>query len=164
MAKEKKTKRTPQKLAKKFENELPEVAKRLGIRVSNPYGYYPEDVDKIIVRLEQDISDLTKENKQLSQELHDTKNKATLLQSELSQIKMQVSLMEIPDVSTEESFAMLSRVGTITGENVNMPVTEVSTPAPSTIKTVTIKSDKSDEKKPAQQTTYSNLIKPKIKL
>ena len=38
-----KTKRSPQKLAKKFEQELPEVAKRHNIRVSSPYGYYPED-------------------------------------------------------------------------------------------------------------------------
>ena len=45
--------KNPRKLAEKFEQELPEVARRLGIRVSSPYGYYPEDVDRIILDLEE---------------------------------------------------------------------------------------------------------------
>lgn len=99
----------------KIENELSELAKDLGIRVSSPYGYYPEDVDPIIAGLQKNVSDLTKENKQLAEDLHDIQSKLKSTQSELSQLKMQMSLMEVPDVSAEEGFTMLSRIDSITG-------------------------------------------------
>lgn len=163
MAKEK-TKRSPQKLAKKFENELPEVAKRHNFRVSSPYGYYPEDVDKVVIQFESDVSNLTKENKKLSEEVHETKEKLTKIQTELTQLKMQMSLMEIPDVSQSESFAMLSRMSTINGESMEMPDEDVVIkPTPSNIKTIS--TNKSNENKSTTKpATYSNLIKPKIKL
>ena len=175
--KEKKAKkiRSPQKKAEKFEQELPELARRLGIRVSSPYGYYPEDVDKIITKLEQDVSNLTKENKNLRDEVHKHKENATALQTELTQIKMQVSLMEIPDASAEENFAMLSRISTITGKNEEVPpvniideddvepsnIKTVTTPTPIKPLNITGKSTSSNNTK--QPTTYSNLIKPKMK-
>lgn len=99
----------------KIEHELSQLAKDLGIRVSSPYGYYPEDVDPIIADLQKTVSDLTKENKTLSEDLNDTQNKLKSVQSELSQLKMQMSLMEVPDVSAEEGFTMLSRIDSITG-------------------------------------------------
>lgn len=99
----------------KIENELSELAKDLGIRVSSPYGYYPEDVDPIIAGLQKNVSDLTKENKQLAEDLNDVQSKLKSTQSELSQLKMQMSLMEVPDVSAEEGFTMLSRIDSITG-------------------------------------------------
>ena len=85
-------KETPTQAAKKFESNLPEVAKRNNIRVSSPYGY-------------------------LTNQLEDYKSRANAAQNELSKLKMQISLMEIPDTSTEENFAMLSRISTITGNN-----------------------------------------------
>lgn len=97
-------------------NELSQLAKDLGIRVSSPYGYYPEDVDPIISRLQKEVSDLTKENKQLADSLDDTTNKLKLVQSELSQLKMQMSLMEVPNLSAEEEFAMLGKIDSITGQ------------------------------------------------
>lgn len=99
----------------KVEQELSELAKRHNIRVSSPYGYYPEDVDPIIERLEKDVSQLTKENKQFSNELQEYKDKCSALSTELTKIKMQISLMEVPDVSAEEGFAMLGRIDSITG-------------------------------------------------
>lgn len=157
-----KTKSTPQKNAKKFEQELPEVAKRHNIRVSNPYGYYPEDVDKIILALEKDISNLTKENSQLSKDLYTQKQMNSSLQTELSQIKMQVSLMDIPDASTEENFAMLSRMSTINGQNQEIPTKTISEVKPINIKTVNIPQPKNSNT--VKQDTYNNLVKPKIKL
>ena len=99
----------------KIEHELSQLAKDLGIRVSSPYGYYPEDVDPIIAGLQKNVSDLTKENKQLAEDLNDVQSKLKSTQSELSQLKMQMSLMEVPDVSAEEGFTMLSRIDSITG-------------------------------------------------
>lgn len=108
---------TPTQAAKKFESALPEVAKRNNIRVSSPYGYYPEDVDKVILELEKDTKMLQKENTHLTKQLEECKHNVSALQSELTQLKMQMSLMEIPDVSSEEGVAMLSRIGTVTGRN-----------------------------------------------
>ena len=175
--KEKKAKkiRSPQKKAEKFEQELPELARRLGIRVSSPYGYYPEDVDKIISNLEKDVSSLTKENKDLRDQVHNAEEKSQSLQTELTQIKMQVSLMEIPDASAEENFAMLSRISTITGKNEEVPpvniideddvepsnIKTVTTPTPIKPLNITGKSTSSNNTK--QPTTYSNVIKPKMK-
>lgn len=99
----------------KVEQELSELAKRLGIRVSSPYGYYPDDVDPIIENLETMVSRLTLENKKFSDELYESQEKCKSLSTELTKIKMQVSLMEVPDVSAEEGFAMLSRIDSITG-------------------------------------------------
>lgn len=174
--KEKKAKkiRSPQKKAEKFEQELPELARRLGIRVSSPYGYYPEDVDKIITKLEQDVSNLTKENKNLRDEVHKHKENATALQTELTQIKMQVSLMEIPDASAEENFAMLSRISTITGKNEEVPPVNIideddvepsdikPIKAPTPIKPLNITGKSTSNNNTKQPTTYSNLIKPKL--
>ena len=158
-----KTKRSPQKLAKKFEQELPEVAKRHNIRVSSPYGYYPEDTDKIILQLEKDVSNLTKENKLLSQELYETKENLSKIQTELTQFKMQMSLMEIPDVSPTENFAMLSRMSTINGQNMEMPIEDIDVPKPSGLKTISVQSSNTntDGNTIKKQSTYSNLIKPR---
>ncbi len=164
--------KSPQKKAEKFEQELPEIAKRLGIRVSSPYGYYPEDVDKIISNLEKDVSSLTKENKDLRDQVHNAEEKSKSLQTELTQIKMQVSLMEIPDASTEENFAMLSRISTITGKNEEVPAvnlldedendqsTNNDSKTTTTVKPIIIKK-KSDTSSNKKHSTYSNLIKPK---
>lgn len=110
-------KETPAQAAKKFEAELPEVAKRNNIRVSSPYGYYPEDVDKIIIDMESQLKMLQKENNHLNGQLTDYKGRLNDVQTELTKLKMQMSLMEIPDTSAEENFAMLSRISTITGNN-----------------------------------------------
>ena len=164
----KKTIKSPQKKAEKFENELPEIAKRLGIRVSSPYGYYPEDVDKIIFNLERDVSSLTNENKTLRDEIYEIKEKSKALQTELTQIKMQVSLMEIPDASTEENFAMLSRISTITGNNEDMPSAnllndDVEVFNNTTTPVINIKSgtNSTSNNSSKKSTTFSNLVKPK---
>lgn len=152
-----KNKNSPQKKAQKFEQEAPESLKRNNIRISSPYGAYPEDVDKIIRKMEKDISDLTKENKQLSEELEQEQQKGKALQFELTQMKMQISLMEIPDVSTEESMAMLSRVSTITGVNEDVPV-QPQPKAPH-VELHEVKAETTSPK--PKQATYSNLIRPR---
>lgn len=110
-------KETAAQAAKRFESSLPEVAKRNNIRVSSPYGYYPEDVDSVILEFEKNAKMLEKENNHLTNQLEDCKAKLKDAQTELTKLKMQISLMEIPDTSAEENFAMLSRMSTITGKN-----------------------------------------------
>lgn len=121
MAKNKKEKSTNKSsntlAAKKFEAEKPEVAKRHNIRVSNPYGYYPEDVDKIILSLESQISNLQKENTRLEEARNDLEKRFNNINDQYQAFKAQVILMEgSTDTSAEEDFANLSRIGDITGK------------------------------------------------
>lgn len=116
---------TPDKKGTKIQKELSDLAKSLNIRVSSPYGYYPDDVDPIIKSLQDKVEKLEKENKELIASVDDYKSKNTALGNELSQLKLQVSLMEIPDISMEEGFAMLSRVDTITGDYNSESVSEL---------------------------------------
>lgn len=153
--------------AKKFESNLPEVAKRHHIRVSNPYGYYPEDVDKIIIGLESSVNSLEHENKELRDRVHEVSEELSKAKTELTKLKMQMTLMDPPDTSAEEDFVMLSRISTITGKNEpqvnpqvvqvdkpNIGIDTVSSPTPANANAV-----KSDLVKPK-----SDLVKPKIKL
>lgn len=144
--------------AKKFENELPEVARRHNIRVSSPYGYYPEDVDKIIVHFEEDVSSLEKENGLLSKKIEKQAEELRSLQFELTQLKMQVSLMEIPDTSTEQDFAMIgSGLGTITGQ----PQDQVMPQPVQSVPHTDLNAVQTNQGSTQQQATYSNLIRPK---
>lgn len=133
----------------KVEQELSEVAKSHNIRVSSPYGYYPEDVDPIIIQLETAVSQLTKENKQLASQLHEEKELRQAASQELAKMKMEVSLFDYPDVSAEESFAMLGRIDSITGQYNSEPVSELQQRFGS---------------QPQPQTSPSVSPKPKIKI
>jgi len=135
----------------KVEQELSEVAKSHNIRVSSPYGYYPEDVDPIIIQLEKDVSQLTKENKMLSSQLHEEQELRKAASQELAKMKMEVSLFDYPDVSTEESFAMLGRIDSITGQYNSEPVSE-------------LQQKFGPQANMQPQTLPSGLPKPKIKI
>lgn len=156
--------KNPRKLAEKFEQELSEVAKRLGIRVSAPYGYYPEDVDKIILGLEDEISNLTKDNMKLKDEYNKAKANEMSLQTEYQALKMQMSLAEYPDASMEQASAIFDRVPTLSGRDPsggsNVPVpkpNKISTP----LKLKVAGGDNPPQKD--EPTTFSNLIKPRNK-
>lgn len=105
-------------------NDKSDFAIEYNIRVSKPYGYYPEDVEALIGRFKDSISTLEKENKILTDKCDElTKDKAAA-ESQLQQLVMQVSLMGFPDSSTAQDELMLGRLNTITG---NMP--DIVTPA-----------------------------------
>ena len=147
--------------AKKFESELPEVAKRNSIRVSSPYGYYPEDVNRVILEFEKNIKMLQKENDHLTNQLTDCKGQLKDAQTELTKLKMQVSLMEVPDLSSEENFAMLSRISTITGKNEEQVQNKVIKAPPkksglTIIQSPSKKSDNTEKKGPAVITLNVN--------
>lgn len=138
-------KETAAQAAKKFESSLPEVAKRNNIRVSSPYGYYPEDVDAVIIEFEKNAKMLEKENDHLTKQLEDYKSRLKDVQTELTKLKMQISLMEVPDTSAEENFAMLSRMSTITGKNEEQISTHNVIKSPKKNNITIIKSPKTKE-------------------
>ena len=102
---------------RKIQQEKSQLAKDLNIRISSPYGYYPEDVDPIILDLQKTVSDLTKENKQLSDTVGDLTKKNADLSKQFSQLKLQMSIAEIP-ISLDDNLTNISRgLGNITGNN-----------------------------------------------
>lgn len=102
---------------KKIEHEKSELAKNLGIRISHPYGYYPEDVDPIIAGLQSELSNLTKENISLSEELVQLKAKHKDLLSLYQKMKMDASVFGLNPsmISLEQSLEGLSKVSDING-------------------------------------------------
>lgn len=102
-------------------DKLSEIALRNNIRVSKPYGYYPEDVDNVISKLENLISTLETETKNLEKQLNKVTEEKRLADTELTKMKLEMSIMDIPDTSMEEDFAMMSRLSNINESVGTMP-------------------------------------------
>lgn len=107
---------------KKIEQDKSEIAKKYQFRISNPYGYFPEDVDKVVQQLASDLSEYTKENKRLSEELNKAQDEVreanvriTELTFQIDELNNTLSNLQIPDFSTEVGFEMLGGMGAITG-------------------------------------------------
>ena len=96
---------------------LSDIALNYNIRISNPYGYYPDDVDRIIRKQEELINTLQAETQRLDKLYSDTKEELKIAKAELQRIRFDISVLELPDTSTEEDFAMMSRLSNI-NENV----------------------------------------------
>lgn len=101
----------------KTPQEKSQLAQDLGIRISSPYGYYPEDVDPIIIKLQNEVASLTKENKKFSEENDKLNKNLKAVSGELAKIKMQVSLMEVAPLSMEDSLAGIDKISNITGQH-----------------------------------------------
>lgn len=91
-----------------IENELSEIAKKFNIRVSSPYGYYPEDVDAILLKLTSDVSALSAENKKLSEDNDRIQKDLNRSNQMLTEARLQISLMPVQDYSVETSIDMIS--------------------------------------------------------
>lgn len=103
-----------EKESKTVKERLPETLEKLNIRVSTPYGAYPEDVETVVSdllekvdKLETTNAELSKKNTQLERDLH-------LVNTELAKMKIDVSLMSIPETTEEEDSKMLRELNKIT--------------------------------------------------
>lgn len=106
-------------------SEKSEIGIRYNLRISNPYGYYPEDTDRVIGDLEKQINNLQKENDRLQKEATKAVEDLKKMDREYQSLKLQVSLMEYPDTSAEQDSVMFGRLSTITGRD---PQVEFDTP------------------------------------
>lgn len=102
------------KESKTVKEKLPETLEKLNIRVSTPYGAYPEDVETVVSDLLEKVNkletanvELSKKNTQLERDLH-------LVNTELAKMKIDVSLMSIPETTEEEDSKMLRELNKIT--------------------------------------------------
>lgn len=102
------------KESKQVKETLPDIIVKHGIRVSTPYGAYPEDVENVLTELDTQIKELSdnlekvsKTNKQLERDLH-------LVNTELAKMKIDMSLMAIPETTEEEDSKMIRELNDIT--------------------------------------------------
>lgn len=96
---------------------LSDVAIRHQIRISNPYGYYPDDVDRIIRKYEELTNTLQAETQRLEKLYAKTEEELHTAKNEIQRLKFDMMNLDIPDTSTEEDLAMISRLSNI-NENV----------------------------------------------
>lgn len=143
--KEKSSRKETQK-AKEFEKKTKDspIAKEFNLRVSKPYGYYPEDVEKSIKGLKNEINSLSKENANLNStikkleedksSLIDRITRAELemgkMQREYGELQVQLANIQLQPLSQDASLmAMSSLKSAMTGNPI-----ERHTTAPADIK------------------------------
>ena len=150
------TAKKPSASTRKFNQELPAIAKKYNIRVSSPFGYYPEDVNRVLEKLEQSNNILAKENAELTKKYEAKNTDYKNLRTEFTNFKLEVSKMQLESTSFDESLAKINRgFGQINEKNETKPA------APSEpklkIKPLKLSSPSSD----SGQSTFNNLISPK---
>ena len=96
---------------------LSDVAMRHNIRISNPYGYYPDDVDRVIRKYEELTNTLQAETQRLEKLYSKTLEEKKAADTEIQRLKLDMMTYEVPDTSTEEDIAMIARLSNI-NENV----------------------------------------------
>lgn len=89
--------------------ELSDIAKKYGIRISAPNGYFPEDVDRVLSDLIQDINRLSHENKILGKRASDAVEEKNKINSEYIKLKTQMAVMRVPDTTQAQNENMLNR-------------------------------------------------------
>jgi hypothetical protein len=104
--------------------EKSEVAKKYSIRISTPNGYFPEDADKIIIDLENQIQRLDKENQKLLQQYESTSADLNAIKTEYSLLQMEMMKMNI-NVSDYQSYRGMEQL-----VNINPDVGNLSEVAP----------------------------------
>lgn len=92
---------------------LSDVIVRNGIRVSSPYGCYPEDVENVLLKYEDLVNNLQSETQRLDRELERVKSDYKMVDDELRRLKFDMTVMEVPDTSAETDMAMLGRLSNI---------------------------------------------------
>lgn len=102
-------------------SEMSDVGKRHNLRISNPYGYYPEDVDKVLLNYEKLLSSHETEIKNLETQLEQTKAEKKMIDDEFRKMKMEMQFIDIPDISPDESFSMVGKLRNINPEVGGLP-------------------------------------------
>lgn len=102
-------------------SEMSEVGKRHNLRISNPYGYYPEDVDKVLLNYEKLLSSHETEISKLEKQLEQVKAEKKMIDDEFRKMKMEIQFAEIPDISADEGFSMMGKMRNINPEVGGMP-------------------------------------------
>lgn len=82
--------------------DITEIIKKYNIRVSNPYGCYPPDVDNTLKTLETQVEQLMNTASSLQKENEEYKKKNLILQQQVQTQRLNMSLLGIPDEDEKE--------------------------------------------------------------
>lgn len=101
--------------------ELSEVGKRHNIRVSTPNGYFPEDVDKIILDLEKQLNNLTIENTRMESKIAQLEEDNKRMDTEFKKIRFEMMQLNFQDTSELQDYKRLEKLANINSEVGNIP-------------------------------------------
>lgn len=112
-------------------NNLPDLLKEYGLRVSKPYGVLPTDVENLVLKfieekrelkesfsnereiLNKSIEDLSEVNAKLSLSVESLEKDKSKLQSTINQLMMDLSLVEIADSSEIDDYNGINNLNSI---------------------------------------------------
>lgn len=99
-----------EKFRKDSKQELSQVLKEFGLRVSKPYGVFPQDVETLVENFLKEKKELTKLNLHLTEENEQLKQDVADLKASITQLKMDMSMFEIPDSTEAQDFERLNKL------------------------------------------------------
>lgn len=157
--KQAKVKKTSRSNNSNTSSDISEIARKYNIRVSAPHGYYPEDVDKVIADLDNQLTLLSKENMLAESKITRVTEERDSLKSQLTKLKLQISTMEFPDTSSELDTAMMSKFNTINPSAGDIPADVPEHVENNIIQPVTMDSPVDDETDDESgQEVYDDLV------
>lgn len=109
----------------KISFEKSQVAERHNIRISSPNGYYPEDVDRVLLSLEDQITQLTRDNEKLIQAAELARNDLSKLQVEFQRYRLQMTSFSLPEETHDQDIKNISKIQNITQQEIE-PTVEIS--------------------------------------
>lgn len=90
-----------------------EIGEKYNFRVSTPQGYFPEDVDRVIIDLEQRLESMSNDNLLLRRERDDAIADKRMIDEEYKKLRWDMSVFEVPHTSTQEDISMLNELSNI---------------------------------------------------
>lgn len=90
-----------------------EIGEKYNFRVSTPQGYFPEDVDKVIVDLEHRLESLSNDNLKLRKERDEAVADKKVIDEEYKKLRWDMSVFEVPHTSAQEDIAMLNELSNV---------------------------------------------------
>ena len=96
--------------------EKSQVAERHGLRISSPNGYYPEDVDRELLSLEDQVAQLTRDNERLIKAAEAARNDLSALQAEFGRFRLEMMRAPVQETSYEQDIQNISKIQNITNQ------------------------------------------------
>lgn len=90
-----------------------EIGEKYNFRVSTPQGYFPEDVDRVIIDLEHRLESLSNDNLKLRKERDEAVADKKVIDEEYKKLRWDMSVFEVPHTSAQEDIAMLNELSNV---------------------------------------------------
>ena len=111
----------------KVKFEKSEVALRHNLRISSPNGYYPEDVDRVLVMFEEKVAKLTQENDRLLANLEQARADLSNLQAEFTSFRLNMTRgLNLQETTYEEDIRNTAKIYNINNNKKPENTVEIS--------------------------------------